>query len=68
MEKPFELVDWLDFLVSGNVWIDFSENNGFDIAFEQLIKEITAAEERLATNPRKYSFRLNYYLYNKIIS
>lgn len=53
MEKPFELVDWLDFLVSGNLWIDFSDLNGFDIAFDKLIDEITSIEEQLATNPRK---------------
>jgi hypothetical protein len=56
MEEPFPLEDWLDFLVGSNVWVDFSEADKFDTSFDRLIEEITAAEERLATNPRKFSF------------
>ena len=56
MEKPpFPLEDWLQFLVGGNVWVDFSEIGQFDTSFTQLIGEITAVENRLATYPRKLS-------------
>jgi hypothetical protein len=56
MEKPpFDLVDWMEFLLNGNVWVDFSEEDEYDKSFKQLIEEITAVEKRLATNPRKIS-------------
>jgi hypothetical protein len=58
MEEPFELVDWLEFLVNGNIWIDFSQDDQFDKSFNQLIGEITSVEESLAIYPRK--FLINY--------
>jgi len=58
MEEPFELVDWLEFLVNGNIWIDFSQDDQFDKSFNQLIGEITSVEESLAIYPRK--FFINY--------
>jgi len=64
MEKPpFDLVDWMEFLLNGNVWIDFSQINEYDKSFKQLIEEITAVEERLATNPRKIFI---YFLFIKL--
>ncbi len=55
MEEPFDLPDWLDFLVGGNIWIDFSKVDQFDTSFGRLIEEITTIEDKLATKPRKYS-------------
>ena len=57
-EPPIPLEDWLDFLVGGNVWVDFSKEEKYNTSFDSLIKEITAAEERLAIYPRKFSFIL----------
>ncbi|CAF2242219.1 unnamed protein product [Rotaria magnacalcarata] len=53
MEEPFPLEDWLQFLVGSNVWIDFSKADEFNDSFEQLIKEITVIEDKLATYPRE---------------
>lgn len=55
MEEPYDLEDWLAFLVGANIWVDFSTMDEFSVSFEKLIKQITAIEEKLATRPRKYS-------------
>jgi hypothetical protein len=56
MEERVDLVGWLEFLVNGNVWINFF-NDEYDNSFKKLIDEITAIEKLLATNPRKiFSF------------
>jgi hypothetical protein len=52
MEERVDLVGWLEFLVNGNVWINFF-NDEYDNSFKKLIDEITAVEKLLATNPRK---------------
>ena len=54
MEEPFTPVAWLDFLIGGNVWIDFSQADKFQDSFAELIKRVNSIEQTLATYPRKF--------------
>jgi hypothetical protein len=58
MEEPYPPEDWLAFIIGSNTRIDFSNIDKFDDSFKALIKQITIIEERLATNPRKFSASL----------
>ncbi len=58
MEEPYPPEDWLAFIIGSNTRIDFSKIDKFDDSFKELIKQITFIEERLSTNPRKFSASL----------
>lgn len=56
MEKPFQLVNWLNLLIGRRLWVDFSESEQYDDSFRQLFNEITTIEEEIFINPRMLFF------------
>ncbi len=51
MESSYEPDGWLGIIIGDQMFIDFSTPDNFDVAFEELIAEIQAIEERSQVSP-----------------
>ena len=53
LQPSYEPEGWLGIIIRDQMYIDFSKPENFDAAFQELIAEIQAIEERLPTSPSK---------------
>lgn len=54
LESSYEPKGWLGIIIRDQLFIDFSISDHFDVAFEELIAEIQAIDERSPISPSEY--------------
>ncbi len=53
LQPSYEPEGWLGIIIRDQMFIDFSTTDNFEVAFEELIAEIQAIEERSQVSPSK---------------
>lgn len=53
-EPAYQPHGWLGIIIGDQLYIDFSTPENFDVAFEELVAEIQAVNERLRISPSEF--------------